>query len=366
MLNRLLFNPGPTNVHAEVKAAMAGSDYNHRDPTFTSALTDVCRRLCEVSGGSAHVGVPFAASGTGANEAAIGGLAGPLLVLNAGRYSERLLEIARRLGKDTSELLFDPFEGIEVPRVRAVLKQRCFKALVYAHHETSVGLLAPMAELNRMAHEHGAVTMVDTISSLGGHDIELERDEVDICTVTSNKCLESVPGLSFVIARRSMVNALNHTGSLYLNVSEQWARLQADGMPQFTFNPQLVFALSTALDRLHSEGGVEGRVQRYRRLKAKLRKGLQSMGFDIDYSRENLEANILQCARPPKGFDYRRVRDEMYLRNISIYTDERALARGLVFFATMGAINEAEIAQMLEALREAMLASYSDGALDVT
>lgn len=365
MRSRLLFNPGPTNVHADVKAAMAGADYNHRDPTFTVALTDVCRRLCEVSGGGVHVAVPFAASGTGANEAAIGGLAGPLLVLNAGRYSERLLEIARRLGKDTSELIFDPFKGIEVARVRAALQQRRFQALIYAHHETSVGLLAPMAELNRLAHEHGAMTMVDTISSLGGHDIALERDEVDICTVTSNKCLESVPGLSFVIARRNLVSTLNHAGSLYLNVSEQWERLQTDGMPQFTFNPQLVFGLSTALDRLQREGGVEGRVRRYLRLKGKLRSGLQSMGFGIENSREDLEANILQCVRQPEGFDYCRVRKEMYLRNISIYTDERALARGLVLFATMGAIDDAEIAQMLKALSEAMLASEAGGVSNV-
>lgn len=358
---RILFNPGPTNVHADVRNALSNYDFNHRDRIFVEVFTRIRDKLCMlVCGTGEHDVVPFTASGTGANEAAISALSGRVLVLKAGRYSGRLEQIAKRVGLEVRTIEFSPFSGVDVGQVeQAISENPDVNAVLFAHHETTTGLLAPLADLCRLARNSSILTMVDGISSIGGHPFNVDIDLVDICTVTTNKCLEAFPGLSFVIARRDWLSSTQRKSrSLYFDIYEQWFELGRTGRPQYTAAVQLAFAADAALSRL-AEETVLGRSARYRRMKDHLSAGLRARNFVLPDFTGVEEANILQLVVKPSWFDFEEFSRFCDVRGISVYTDEQTLANGYFFIALLGAIDLAEVDILLDVMDQYLGTSRS-------
>lgn len=352
----LLFNPGPTNVAAEVSNALLAPKTNHREYEFTTTLRGLIDGISDLSGGGQRFYcVPFTSSGTGANEAVISTVHGKLLALVAGRYGQRLADIAVRFGVPTVIITFEPFVGIDVAAVRReLLADPSITHLCFAHHETTTSLLAPLRQVCECARERGVVTIVDTISSLFGHDVDLHRDNVDFCTLSANKCLEGVPGVSFVLCRRELMAGLvGQARSFYFDLYAQWRRIYEEGPPPFTMAIEVVFAAAIAVERLRRET-VAGRAARYRSLKWRLREGCVRLGFHPLPLPEERTANILQMYHQPASFTYQQLHAAMKQRGFIIYTDAANRDRGIIFFATMGAIGEADVDAFLNAMTEAI------------
>ncbi len=346
-------NPGPTNVHPSVRAAaFEAPDWCHRDLGFASKVQSVCSKLAAISGGQGRYdAVPFVASGTGANEAMISVVSGRMLVLVAGRYSERLWLIAQRLGVQASRLDFSPLSGVDCASVaQALIKDPQITDICLVHHETTTGVLAPLPELGQLARSFKVGLLVDGISSIGGHDFDLCRDSVAMATVTANKCLESLPGISFLLASREVLQTTQgKSRSFYFDVHEQWSRTAASGKTPFTAAVSLFFAADVALDRLLAET-VRGRAHRYRRLKQRLERELLTLGFSLVAVPEDRKANILTLARLPSYWNYNELYEALMREHITIYTDEVTLSQGMVFFATMGDLHEADLDRFVDAL----------------
>lgn len=354
-MRRLLLNPGPTNVHPSVRAAaFQAPDWCHRDPEFARKVQSVCRKLAAIAGGQdRYDAVPFVASGTGANEAMLSVVHGRVLFLVAGRYSERLWLIAQRLGVQALRLDFDPLAGIDCARVaQALAGDPRITDICLVHHETTTGVLAPLPELGQLAREFKVGLLIDGISSIGGHDFDLCRDHVAMATVTANKCLESLPGISFLLASREVLQATQgRSRSFYFDVHEQWTRSAATGKTPFTAAVPLFFAADAALDRLLAET-VQGRAQRYRRLKRRLEDELLALGFALLPLPEDRKANILTLARLPAGWQYDALYEALMREHITIYTDEATLRKGMVFFATLGDMHDADLDRFVGALEK--------------
>jgi 2-aminoethylphosphonate-pyruvate transaminase len=355
MIRRLLLNPGPTNVHSSVReAAFRAPDWCHRDDEFACCVKRVCAKVLAAAGGDdAFAAVPFVSSGTGANEAMLSGLSGRVLVLVAGRYSERLWLIARRLGLDATRIDFDPLTGIDATRVQEALgADPAVTHLCVVHHETTTGVLAPLTELGGIAAHRGVSLLVDGISSIGGHDFDLVGEKVTMATLTANKCLESLPGVSFVLARKDAIERTKDGArSFYFDLHEQWVRSAESGKTPFTAAVPLFFALDVALDRLLAET-VAGRAARYASLKTHLESKLRALGFSIVVPFENRAANVLSLTRPPAGWDYAALHAHLMRHDITIYTDEGTLRRGMFFFATMGDMSHADLDRFAALLDE--------------
>lgn len=339
MAKQVLFNPGPTNVPEDVRQALsAAPDMNHREPEFAALLRDVLADLVELAGGGREFScVPFVSSGTGANEAMLGACQGKVLVLIAGRYGQRLADIAARLDIPCLELHFKPLKGVDANAVESMLqKNPDITYVAFAHHETTTSILAPLQQLGDLCRRYGKVMIVDAVSSLYGHDVHIGRDNVDFCTVTTNKCLESVPGMSFVIARNDRLRELEgKSRSYYFNLFEQWRRTHYDGVPPFTMPLYQLLAARVALRRLRQEG-VPNRAQRYRQLKQRLRAGLRELGLNSPALSDDETANILQLIERPPYVDYRALHAYLKPRGQTIYTDELTLQAGYLYFATLG------------------------------
>ena len=357
-MRTLLFNPGPTNVHPDVKAALVCEDLNHRDARFLATMHFVCSQISELAGGNAeHACIPFASSGTGGCEAVLSMVTGKVLVLSTGRYGRRLGLISQAMGLETIIEEFPPLQGIDIECVAKILaRNRTITHMAFAHHETTTTILAPLRELCGLAKRSGVTTIVDAVSSLYGHDVDLVRDNIDIAVVSSNKCLEALPGLAFVLVREALLRGVEgRSRSFYFDIAAQWRRFTEDRLPRFTMPIQLFSATKVAINRLQTET-VSGRASRYLRLKQQLREGLPRCGLGPANLGDIQTANQLLLVDKPAWLDYQTLCAELLNRGIAIYTDPDTLSKGYLFFATMGAIDSDDIECFLGALEDAISA----------
>lgn len=351
----LLFNPGPTNVSEAVRDALRTPDICHREPEFTEVLLRVNRTIVRLlHGEGTHSAVLFVASGTGCNEAIINSIHGKVLVVNNGKYSDRLCVIIERYQIPHTRLRLDPLQPISLAMVEDALRaDPAITHVAVVHHETTTGTLAPLREIGALAQRFGKLLCVDAVSSLGGHPLDLQADNVAFCSVSANKCLESFPGVSFVIGRTSAIQELKgRSRSFYFDLYAQWEKEQRGETP-FTPAVQLIFALDAALQRFDREGS-EARIERYRRLADRMRRGLRSLDFELVLLPDGMQSNILTTIRMPERMDYWVVHDKLKERGITIYSGKEVLDKRMFRVATLGSITEEDVDWFLQNLGEVM------------
>jgi 2-aminoethylphosphonate-pyruvate transaminase len=262
-------------------------DWGSRDPAFIAMTAELRERLLDVAGGrSSHVAVPLQGSGTYVVEAAIGTLVAPshlLLVLANGAYGDRMVEIARRLGRPVEVLRWPEDRPVESAAVeRAVVSNPAITHLALVHCETTSGLLNPLAAVATLAARHKKPLLLDAMSSFGALPLNLSETPVAAVLASSNKCLESVPGVAFALIERSLIaRAQGVAPSLSLDLFDQWRGFEENGQWRFTPPVQVVAALLEALRALKAEGGPEARCRRYAANFRTLADGMRRLGFRL-------------------------------------------------------------------------------------
>jgi len=351
----LLFNPGPTNVSERVRQRLVLQDMCHREPEVIQEIQELCRKLVTLLNGvGTHEAILFASSGTGCNEAVISSMDGKALVINNGKYSDRLCEILSRYTIPHTRLSFQKSLIIDLKRVEAVLAQEPdITHIVFVHHETTTGVLTPLRELGKLGKQYNKVVVVDAISSLGGHMIDLRKDNIDFCTVSANKCLQSFPGISFVIAKLDRLVALKgKSRSYYFDLYKQWTKGKSGGT-LFTPPVQLIFAASEACSELLEEG-YENRVKRYARLAEYLRIEICKLGFKLINVPKEVRSNIVTTVKIPNGIDYWVIHDKLKERGITIYSSHEVISQGIFRIATLGNITVDDIDYLLVNIKEVL------------
>ena len=307
----LLLTPGPLTTSARTREALT-RDWGSREADFLALTHDLRGRLLRlVATEDTHSTVPLQGSGTFALEAMLGSLVprqGKVLVVENGAYGRRLAEICRRLDRAVSVLSCE--EGTEplgLSLDTALARDPAVTHVAAVHVETSSGVLNPVQELAQVARAHGRPMLLDAISSFGALELDAATLGLAGLAATANKCLEGVPGLSFVVADKSALElAKGNSPSLVLDLHDQWAGLERDAQWRFTPPTQVVAALCEALDQHAEEGGVAGRGKRYRENCAVLRSGMVELGFWA-YLPESIQAPIIVTFREPRtpAFDFR-------------------------------------------------------------
>lgn len=356
-MKTLLLTPGPLTT-TEVTRAALNRDWGSRDGDFIELSERIRRRLAEVAGAAGtHTTVPIQGSGTFAVEAAVQTLvprSGRLLVLINGAYGRRIAEIAQRLGRSVATITVPENQAIDPLAVdRALIADLTITDVALVHCETTSGILNPLESIAEIVDRHGRRLLVDAMSSFGALPIDSSRTCVSALVASANKCLESVPGVAFVIAevghlRQSAGNAT----SLSLDLHDQWRAFQANGQWRFTPPVQILAALDKALDQLEAEGGIAARGARYRRNYRVLTEEMEALGFKL-YLPRGLNASIIATFREPGGgwFEFERFYNFLHDRGVVIYpgklTDEPSFRIGCI-----GAIDEADIRYAVAAIAE--------------
>jgi 2-aminoethylphosphonate-pyruvate transaminase len=280
----LLFTPGPLTTSTRVKAAMA-RDWGSRDGAFLKISSEVLEELCLiVNGRTSHGTVPVPGSGTFAVEAMLTTLVprtGKVLLLSNGAYGERAHRIREIAGRRASVHRAAEDAQPDLAEVaRLLAHDRGITHLFIVHCETTSGILNPLAETPTLAARHGVSLLVDAMSSFAALPLDAPSLGCDALTASSNKCLEGVPGLGFVICRRAVLaRCRGQATTLALDLFNRWQGFQATGQYRFTPPTHVIAALHQALAGLCTEGGQPGRARRCALNCEVLIGGMRELGF---------------------------------------------------------------------------------------
>jgi 2-aminoethylphosphonate-pyruvate transaminase len=355
----LLFTPGPLTTRLETRRAML-EDWGSREPAFIAMTAELRRRLLELAGGHAsHVAIPIQGSGTFIVEAAIGTLVKPddaLLVLANGAYGERMIEIARRLGRKVEALRWPEDQAVDPAAVeRALADNPALTHVALVHCETTSGLLNPLAAIAAVVARQRRAFMVDAMSSFGALPLDLRQTPITAVLASSNKCLEGVPGIAFAAIEKNAIEfAKGVAPSLSLDLYDQWRGFESNGQWRFTPPAQVVAALLEALRGLETEGGPAARLARYRNNFRTLADGMARLGFRL-FLDERVQAPIIATFRSLE--DPRLRFDDLYAalaaRGFIIYPGKLTRAQSFRI-GCIGALQPEDLRRLVVAIGQTM------------
>jgi 2-aminoethylphosphonate-pyruvate transaminase len=205
-----------------------------------------------------------------------------ILFLVNGEYGKRMLRIADIAGKTYTALTFDPCEPVNVSELeKTLMADPEIKTVVFVHCETTTGVLNPLEEIVAVSKRWGKKVLVDAMSSFGAYDINMPRLDIDALAASANKCLEGLPGLSFVIAKKELIESSKGNASSHcLDIYDQYLGLyKGEGKFRFTSPTNILLALKEAIRQFKLEGGISTRKQRYIENHNTLVSGLGKLGI---------------------------------------------------------------------------------------
>ena len=299
---KYLFAPGPTPVPPQVLAAMAEPIVHHRAADFRALYERCLARLKEVFRTDGDV-LLFTASGTGAMESAVANLCNPgdpVLVVSAGGFGERWVELARAYGTDLDVLAYEWGATPSAAEVAERLAARPAKAVFCQHSETSTGVVADIRALAAAAHDAGALLVVDAVSSLGAVPLETDAWGVDVVISGSQKALMTPPGLAMVSVSERAWERLGSRPRYYfdwLRTRDAQARLDAPFTPAISLIAGLEVALGLLL-----ETGLDEAFAHHARLGRACREGVKAMGLEL-FSPDEDRSAVVTAVRSPEGID---------------------------------------------------------------
>ena len=361
MTDPILLTPGPLTTSAETKSAML-TDWGSWDGAFNALTASVCRDLVAIVDAQAeHVCVPLQGSGTFAVEAALGTLVprdGKVLVPDNGSYCKRIVRILKYLGREAIVLPHGEQEPADPMRIDAALgADPSITHVAQVHCETGTGILNPLAEIAGIVAKRGRGLIVDAMSSYGAIPIDARTLRFDALVAASGKCLEGVPGMGFVIARRTVLErSAGNSSSLAMDLLDQWQYLQKTGQWRFTPPTHVVAALRAAIDQYQAQGGLAARLARYTENCAALVSGMRALGFRT-FLPDALQAPIIVTFHSPPDpkYDfaefYRRVRDRGFTLYPGKLTAVDTFRVGCIGAIGAGSLRQA-VAAVADTLRE--------------
>jgi aspartate aminotransferase-like enzyme len=351
----LLMLPGPVPVPERVRMVMMRQAINHRGGEFGSLYAECVRILKPLFGTKSDLFI-ISGSGTAAMEAAVAnfGRDRKIASLVNGKFGERLYKISERYGTAIEigsawgtplnlELLESHLEeGVEL--------------VTLVHNETSAGIKNPAEEVGKLARKHGALLIMDGITSIGGDEVEADQWGVDVAFVGSQKCLAAPAGLSAISVSKRAWDHLSEKRPYYLDLAAY--RKSASSTPMETpYTPAvpLFLALHEALRIVENEG-IAARIERHRRLSRAVREAALTWGLTLfptldDYHRYSNTATAIRYPSEMKDSD---MRSRVKKMGIEIAGGQDSLKGKIFRIGTMGAVNAPEILATLAAVEHAL------------
>src|SRR5262245_60532830 len=314
---RLLLGPGPSDVAPSVLKAMSQPLVGHLDPVFVSMMEQIKTMLRQVFLTQNEMTFPVSGTGSAGMEFCFANLieSGDEVVIGVnGVFGTRMCDVAERCGARVTKVEAPWGQIIEPELVAAALKKSTKPKLVaIVHAETSTGVLTPVEEISKLAHDAGALMLLDTVTSLGGCPVRLDDWGIDAAYSGTQKCLSCPPGLSPVsLSPRALEAATKRKSkvqSWYLDVNllaSYWGQERAY---HHTAPISMNYALHEAL-RLVLEEGLENRWRRHEQNHLALKAGLGGLNLSIA-SQEGHQLWQLNAVTVPDGADEAGVRKRL-------------------------------------------------------
>ena len=357
----ILLNPGPATTTDTVKYAQVVPDICPREKEFAGLMKGLRSDLLKVvhAPEDQYTSVLFCGSGTINIDICINSLVPEgkkILVVNNGAYNSRAVEVCEMYHIPHINLKSSIYEQPDLKQVEQTLEDNPNVAVVYCcHHETGTGVLNPIREIGALAHQHGAIFISDTTSTLGMIPLDVVKDNVDFCMASAQKGLMAMSGLSFIIGRTDIIKASKNypTRSYYCNLYLQYDYFEKTGEMHFTPPVQTIYATIQALKE-YFEMGEDAKFARHRAVYEAIHQGVAELGFKtvIDPKIESgLVVSVLYPDDP--NFTFEKIHDYCYERGFTIYPGKISTTNTFRLCA-LGAITSEDIQQFFIVLKEAM------------
>ena len=317
---RLLMGPGPSEVDARVYRAMIQPVIGHIDPLFLECLGQLQQMLRDTFRTSNTVTLPIAGTGSAGMEAALVNFLEPgdeAAVVVGGVFAGRMGEIVERCGAKLTRMDIPWGTAADPDQVRQAVRGKKLKLLGVVHSETSTGVCQPLEPLRQIAQETGALLVVDTVSSLAGLPLEVDRWGLDVCYSGSQKCLACPPGLAPITVGEHAMEVLRHrrtpVQSWYLDLSmveKYWG-------PERTYHHtppvNMLFGMHEALRILQQED-LEAAWARHRKCHLAFVAGLEALGLQMFVQDPALRAATVNTITVPQGVEDAAIRARLMER----------------------------------------------------
>jgi aspartate aminotransferase-like enzyme len=351
----LLMLPGPVPMPERVRVAMMRQAINHRSTEFGAVYAE-CVRILKTAFGTENDLFIISGSGTAAMEAAVAnfGKDKKIACLVNGKFGERLYRIGQRYG----EAVEIP-SGWGTPLDLAALEQQLeqgVEMVTLVHNETSAAIRNPAQEVGRLCRKHGALFVMDGITSIGGDTVEADRWGADVAIVGSQKCLAAPAGLSAISVSSRAWDCLVKNPPYYLDLAAY--RKNAKNTPMETpYTPAvpLFFALKEACMILEEEG-LANRIARHQRMAQSVRAAAQAWGLELFPKVDKLHAysNTVTAIRIPDGIKDSDFRGGIRQMGIIVAGGQDHLKGKIFRIGSMGAVGAPEILATLAATQHAL------------
>lgn len=314
---RLLFGPGPSQVHPRVYEAMKQPIVGHLDPYFFQIHEEIQQMLRKVFGTENKMTFAISGTGSGGMETAITNFveAGTkVVVLANGYFCDRMTEMAKRQGAEVMRLEKAWGEVFGDDEAADCIRRERPQAVLYVHAETSTGALQPGKAICAAAHEIGAIVIADTVTSLGAMPVQVDETGIDVAYSCTQKGLSCPPGLAPITLSPRAAERLNERKSTsrswyfdlkllndYFNLSHRY---------HHTVSITLFYALHEALTLIVEEGMAE-RWERHKRAHLQFVKGIEALGFRMHVPEETNRIINLNTPCVPAGVDDAKVRSAL-------------------------------------------------------
>ncbi|MEM7798042.1 MAG: 2-aminoethylphosphonate--pyruvate transaminase [Chloroflexota bacterium] len=358
--DKTLFTPGPLTTSLAVKQAML-HDFGSRDFAFINTVKEIRQKLLAV-GHVANMGyeaILLQGAGTYALEAVISSVTPPtghwLIIIN-GAYGRRIADVCDRYSISNSRLNVPENRKPSIEEVDAALTGYPETTHVcLTHLETTTGILNDVHSISKIVKKHGCLFFVDGMSSFGAIDIDLAAAQIDYFVSSANKCIEGVPGFSYVIAEREALLATEgFARTVSLDLLAQWRGFEKNGQFRFTPPTHTLLAFNQALDELEAEGGVSGRAKRYQINYKTLVNGMRALGFR-EYLLEEDQGYIITSFHYPDhaNFDFEAFYKKINAHGLIIYPGKVSDAN-CFRIGNIGRIYRSDVRQLLHIIEDVL------------
>ena len=303
----IILAPGPTPIPPEVLLAQGSPLVYHRGPGFGTLMREVTEHLRQLYRTTDADVLLMTSSGTGGLESAIQNCFSPgdeVFVPLAGFFSDRWKRLAEAYGLTVRTVEYEWGTKIRPGDVAAALAEHPVKAVLLTHSETSTGVIQPIEELARVAHEADALAVVDVVSSLGAVPFDFDGWGIDVAVGGSQKALSASPGIAFVaISDRAWAATESATNPRFYFDWKIYRQFAALPDPENPWTPAIsvMQGLHAALE-LYFQDGVDVAMKRHRSLSRAVKEGAQALGLDL--FGEGLQDNwTVTAIRAPEGLD---------------------------------------------------------------
>jgi alanine-glyoxylate transaminase/serine-glyoxylate transaminase/serine-pyruvate transaminase len=311
---RILMGPGPTNVHPRVLQAMASPTIGHLDPKFLEIMDDVQELLRWLFRTKNNFTITVSGTGSAGMETCFANVferGEKVLIGVNGVFGKRMVETARKYGLKVISFEKDWGSIIDHAGIEAALeRENEIAGVAIVHGETSTGVCQPLEEIGEICKKHDVLFLVDTVSSLGGVAIEVDKWNIDACYSGTQKCMSCPPGLAPVTFSEKALNKIENRNSevesWYLDmtlVRNYWSAKRAY---HHTAPINMVYALRESLVMLYEEG-FDKLLSRHLVNSRALLAGLDKLGLKPLVEESN-RLPQLNSVKVPENIDEKQIR----------------------------------------------------------